>query len=151
MAYTGWKKDAWNSLRAQRQRCNNPKASDYKYYGGRGIQALCGTQEFFNWWRLHRLSYEEGVKLSVDRLDHDKDYTMDNIQLIPHKDNVIESNHRRAATYVVTNEWGDVLLVGKSRSVLEKFNIAFSTLRYIVRQGTLSKKHRILIKEKEIT
>lgn len=64
-----------------KQRCNNPRNTNYKNYGGRGIK-VCeewmngGFQEFQKW----ALSSGYSEKLTIDRIDVDRDYEPSNCQ-----------------------------------------------------------------------
>lgn len=62
----------WKDLR---QRCNNPKDSSYKNYGGRGIK-VCdewqGSFEAFYTWAIFN-GYSDD--LTIDRIENDGDYT----------------------------------------------------------------------------
>jgi hypothetical protein len=50
--------------RAMRQRCNNPRAQQYKYYGGRGIRVCKAWEKFENFhaWALSH-GYQSGLWL----------------------------------------------------------------------------------------
>jgi len=88
--------EARNSIRGQRHRCNNPNASDYKYYGGKGVKVIYTSKQFYAWFKKHRTLISLGIKVNVDRINHSKNYSLSNVRLIPKIDNVIESNQRRA-------------------------------------------------------
>lgn len=65
-----------------KERCYNPNAKGYKYYGGKGINIcdewLSDKIKFFN-WSLDN-GYNEG--LSIDRIETDKDYEPNNCRWI---------------------------------------------------------------------
>ncbi len=63
-----------------RRRCNNPKVSNYKYYGGRGIKCLMTEEDFkFLWFRDKAYV----MKLpSIDRKDNDGHYMLENCRFI---------------------------------------------------------------------
>lgn len=81
-------------------RCNNPKSSDYKDYGERGI-AICEDWKF---------SFENFLKdmgkrpegMTLDRKDPDGDYEPDNCQWADRK--YQRKNQRKRDTY--TNQFG---------------------------------------------
>ena len=64
----------WHGIR---QRCNNPKATGYRYYGGKGIKVCKEWDSFvvFAVWATLN-GYEEN--LSIDREDISKDYCPEN-------------------------------------------------------------------------
>lgn len=69
----------WSSMK---QRCNNPKATEYSIYGGRGIK-ICNEWEndflnFYNWSIEH--GYDEN--LTIDRIDSDKGYNPHNCRWV---------------------------------------------------------------------
>lgn len=68
-------------------RCNNPNATHYEYYGGKGIKVceewskdpLC----FVNWALDH--GWSQG--LEIERIDGEQGYHPENCQFIPHREN----------------------------------------------------------------
>lgn len=82
------------------QRCQNPNAQRWKYYGGKGISVCKEWYDFLKFynWALSS-GYREG--LSIDRIDNNKDYEPDNCQWI-----TVSENTKRAH-------------IGKSRGALQ--------------------------------
>lgn len=77
----------WSGMK---QRCHNPKKSNYKYYGGRGIK-ICkewdgGKQELNNFiqWSLAN-GYKD--KLQIDRIDTNGNYEPSNCRWVTCKEN----------------------------------------------------------------
>lgn len=107
----GQVKKAYTSLRAQRSRCNNPKDTSYRYYGGKGVRVLYGTRDFIGWWLEQASLCPRGYRLTVDRIDSHGHYSFDNIQLIPFSKNIAEANARTKIRGVVKidRETGEVL------------------------------------------
>jgi hypothetical protein len=86
-----YKRFPWmQSYRAIRHRCNNSNASDYQWYGGRGIKCLITKEEVkFLWFR------DKAYKMnrpSIDRINNDGHYTLDNCQFIEQSDNSKKAN-----------------------------------------------------------
>jgi len=66
-------------------RCNNKKAQNYKYYGGRGIKGLLSRTDFIMLW--FRDKAYEMYKPSIDRIDNDGNYEYNNCQFIEMSEN----------------------------------------------------------------
>lgn len=78
-----------------KQRCTNPKNHNSKYYYGKEICPL-GTflnrfsndnvfLEMFKKWQESGFEYR--IKPTIDRLDNNKGYTVDNMQILTHIEN----------------------------------------------------------------
>lgn len=114
---------------AMRQRCNNPKANEYKNYGGRGIK-VCkewddvqnGYDCFYEWAITN--GYEEG--LTIDRIDNNKGYSPDNCQWITHKEQQSNRSDNHFITYngltKTVSQWAEDLGI--------KRDVIFSRLKY---------------------
>ena len=71
------------------QRCNNPNATSYRYYGARGIKIQWKSFEEFR--RDMATDYEDG--LTIDRINNDGDYCKGNCRWVtPAQQNM---NYRR--------------------------------------------------------
>lgn len=81
-----------------KNRCYDTSASDYKFYGAKGIKIcdewLYHPDEFISW------SLQNGYKdgLSIDRIDSSKDYCPDNCRWIPMK---LNSKHKSTTNYYI--------------------------------------------------
>ena len=88
------RKDRWKvSYHLAKQRCNNPKNPNYKYYGGRGIKFLMTLQDFKYLW-----DRDKGYNMSIptiDRKDNDGNYTVDNCRFIEKSENTRKRNYER--------------------------------------------------------
>ena len=107
---------------AMRDRCNNPRCKDYKYYGGKGVHVSPEWDEFldFKRWAIHN-GYQGGVGLSIDRIDPNGNYEPGNCRWVTWKTqtNNMTSNHKieyNGETHTLT-EWGE--LKGIDPRVLE--------------------------------
>lgn len=65
--------------RNQRSRCNDSNHKYYKYYGEKGIRVEYSSREFIDWY-LENAS-EDTAKLVVGRVDHNSNYSLENIQI----------------------------------------------------------------------
>lgn len=68
-----------------KERCNNPNADNYKWYGGAGIK-ICPEWNndflaFYNW----AVSNGWSNGLSIDRIDNTKGYSPDNCRFVTHR------------------------------------------------------------------
>lgn len=69
-AYLFWKR--------QISRCTNPKNNRFQWYGKKGIRVEYSFEEFWHWW----LKAEKPDKrFHIGRIDHKKNYTLDNIEI----------------------------------------------------------------------
>lgn len=87
----------YDSWQAARQRCENPKNPRYRWYGARGIQFKLSKFDMkFLWQRdqAHLLK-----RPSIDRINNDGHYTLDNCRFIEAADNskkvFIDAERRR--------------------------------------------------------
>lgn len=83
-------------IKAIKQRCTNPNNTNYKYYGGRGIE-LCREwskdySKFIDWALSN--GWEEG--LEVDRIDNNNGYSPENVRFVTHSDNMRNQRFFRA-------------------------------------------------------
>ena len=82
-----------------RYRCNNPSAKAYKYYGGRGVRCRITFKEYKQLLQSAGVLFAKGF--TIDRIDHNGDYTVKNCQILSRSENSkkrwIENNwkHRR--------------------------------------------------------
>lgn len=90
----------WN---AQKQRCSNPKSNSYKNYGAKGIRVEYAVHEFMAWY-IHHFELLKLKKASVGRIDHSKNYSFDNIEMIEHADNAREMYHRTGGNKTVAKK-----------------------------------------------
>lgn len=109
----------WKNMK---KRCNNPNASEYANYGGRGIKVCKEWSEdfkvFYDW------SIENGwnKELSIDRIDNTKDYTPDNCRWT---DNMTQMNNTSRNYYVIYNNKTYTL-----STLASYLNIPYNIVRY---------------------
>jgi hypothetical protein len=80
----------WNS---QKQRCENKRSKSYKNYGAIGIRVEYSAREFI-WWWLNEFKNKRPKHPSVGRIDHSKNYSFNNIEMVEHHDNAREMYYR---------------------------------------------------------
>ena len=68
-------KRLYNIYNAMKQRCNNPKTSNYKYYGAKGITVEWDNFKDFEYWALSN-GYSDD--LEIDRIDSNLNYCYSN-------------------------------------------------------------------------
>lgn len=93
----------WLSMK---RRCDNPNATNYYLYGGRGIK-------YDERWKVFENFYEDmgdrpSDKHSLDRIDHDGDYCKDNCRWATVYE---QANNKRNNRFIVYN--------GKSKTLSE--------------------------------
>lgn len=77
----------WKSMRT---RCNNPRTSSYKYYGGKGIKVCERWDSFSAFLEDMSPSYVEG--LTLDRIDNLGNYCKDNCKWSTHSEQTSNQN-----------------------------------------------------------
>lgn len=85
----------WNSMK---QRCENPNAISYKYYGEKGISVCEDWTVFKNFcaWALNN-GYAEN--LSIDRIDGNGNYEPSNCRWATNKEQQNHTSYNRLYTY----------------------------------------------------
>lgn len=80
---------AWVNMKT---RCDNPKSTQYKYYGGRGIKYDLSWKDFKNFYAdmFDTWHYE----LELDRKDTNADYSLDNCRWVTHQEQCQNRNPR---------------------------------------------------------
>ena len=86
------KRNPWyNIWQGVKQRCANPKHPSYRYYGGRGIRNFLSKADIEFLWV--RDSARLLTSPSIDRLDNDGNYTMENCRFIERSQNAIKRGY----------------------------------------------------------
>lgn len=79
-------------FRSIKQRCDNPKRRDYKYYGGRGIKCLFKSLNDFRDYVINELQIDPR-KLQIHRIDNMGHYESENIEFLTTKEHGLK--HRK--------------------------------------------------------
>lgn len=75
---------AYNSWRCMKQRCDNPKAMNYKAYGGRGIKY---DPRWKNFEAFYNDMGDRPLGHDLSRKDQNTDYTFENCEWTPRAQN----------------------------------------------------------------
>lgn len=134
---TAVQKRAYKAWKDQRQRCLNPNDPRYYCYGAVGIRVEYSPRELIAWYEKRFVLRTCWNRPQIGRIDHAKNYTLDNIELIECSENVKERNKRLGnptpAIKIIQKDWvtGDVLAIydsireasrqtGITRAVIQK-------------------------------
>jgi hypothetical protein len=108
-------------------RCANPNADNYRFYGGRGIKVaqewLENSKSFVEW--ALKNGYKEN--LEIDRIDNDGDYTPQNCRWVTRLKN---ANNKRNNHYITYN--------GETKTIAQWalfINLKSSTLQVRLNRG----------------
>lgn len=74
-------------------RCRNPKHKSYYLYGGRGIKLLMTPNDFKQLWFRDKAHLME--RPSIDRIDKDGSYTIENCRYLELTENINRARRRR--------------------------------------------------------
>lgn len=100
------KTSEYNIWRQMRQRCQNPTAAYYKFYGARGIKVCKQWDKFENF--ITDMGKKPTPKHTLDRIDNNGDYEPSNCKWATRK----EQAQNRRPGYVTTYN-------GKSQSLVD--------------------------------
>lgn len=122
---------------AMQNRCNNVNSPDYPHYGGRGIrieESFDTFDKFFEW------SINNGfilnTKLTIDRRDNDKNYSVDNCRWTTQAE-----NNRNTSRTVLDWDLVHKIRYGEykdvsDKKVAEELNCSLSTIQFVRRFKT---------------
>lgn len=129
-------KRAYKSWKDQRQRCNNPNDPGFKHWGAKGVRVVYGPREFIAWYVNEYGKRASWTRPNVGRIDHDLDYTLDNIELVECTDNVRERNARLgnptpSKEIIVKNtETGEILRFPSKREAARSLGVSRQLIKH---------------------
>jgi hypothetical protein len=97
-------------------RCKNLNDKRYKNYGGRGIKCLITTEELKELW-FRDVAYKM-KNPSIDRIDNDGNYCLENCQFIEMVENSIKDRNKIILQFDLNNNF-----IKKWKSIKEASNI----------------------------
>ena len=68
-------------------RCHNPNRQSYRYYGGRGIKVCDEWRTDYLTFKRWSLAHGYSDSLTIDRVDNDGNYELNNCQFLTKSDN----------------------------------------------------------------
>lgn len=108
----------WNQVK----RCADPKDKSYKTYGGRGFKVEYSREEFGTWF-LDK--YPKNVPLNVlslGRIDHSKNYSLDNLTFITKSENSKESIKRNIHNLLSRGQKINILCKKTKEVIVERLS-----------------------------
>lgn len=100
-------------------RCLNPKASNYRWYGARGVTVCKSWADSFETF-LADVGRRPEPRFTLDRIDNNKGYERGNVRWLPHKENC-----RNTRRNVILNFNGQSMCVS---AWAEKLGISSTTI-----------------------
>jgi hypothetical protein len=111
---------AYHVGESMRQRCANPRRSQWADYGGRGITVCDRWQTFEAFWEDMGATWAHG--LSLDRIDVNGDYEPSNCRWVTQKEQCRNKRNNR----LIDTPWGKVTLAeAAERSGIERQALSY--------------------------
>jgi hypothetical protein len=121
----------YTSYQSAKDRCNNPRSENYRYYGGRGIRFLYQSFEQF-----FRDLGERPPGLTLERIDNDGHYEPGNCRWAT----LIDQANNKSNNQILTAFGRTLTLALWAR----EFNINAGTLRHRVEKGWIAENALLL-------
>jgi hypothetical protein len=115
-----------------RDRCSNPSHIRYRYYGGKGIKVKMTVDDLVFLWERDKASAMK--KASIDRIDSDKDYVVENCRFVELLENTTRA--RRALCEASVKHIRKSIASGlMTRMELSKlYNVSYSCIKHVLRR-----------------
>jgi len=91
-------KKAYSSYKNQKIRCENKSVRPYRDYGKKGIRVEYTVREFVGWY-LENIKKFKGQDPVVGRIDHARNYSLDNIEIVSRSENSKEATERNKENF----------------------------------------------------
>ena len=117
----------WGDMK---QRCGNEKHTNYRLYGERGIDVCEEWSDNFETFRNWAVSNGYSDNLTLDRIDNDGNYCLDNCRWVDRYTQMSNTRKTRRITYN-----------GETHSISEwarKFNVSYNLLYYRLIKNDMS-------------
>lgn len=133
----------WNGINQRTINGRNPSWNNRfaRFYLEKGIRLEMAREEFYGWcisnWHIARTIQSKGMTASVDRIDSNGPYSLENIQIISRNENsrakgltgpnFVYANEKATkikATHIETGK----TFIGTRRDLAKKLNMAFSSV-----------------------
>ena len=119
---------------SQKERCYSENCTIYKWYGAKGVKVEYSKNEFKDWY-LKEYRKFNGVFPSIGRIDHEKNYRLDNIEMVSKSENSKERHKRvgptmeRRAVWAVDTETMNVRLYESITAASKETKYNHSTIQ----------------------
>jgi hypothetical protein len=140
-----------STYRNMMSRCNNPKATGYKYYGGRGIKVCSRWMESFK--NFYEDMGDRPNGMSLDRVDVNGDYTKENCRWATWNEQARNTTVNNIITYdgieMCLEEWAEATNQ-KSNSILTRLKRGWSVGEALLIEPRQKKLYNGRLSEEEL-
>lgn len=95
----------YRSWQMMKNRCHNPNARDYAYYGGRGISVCKRWRESFSAF-LEDMGRRPGIEYTLDRKNADKNYTPSNCRWATRQEQARNRPYAKTKSWLLAEQLG---------------------------------------------